>query len=61
MTEFDYWVDKIARFMYFGGISPSFAKQVVEETFMAAPTMYRGKLPEAVARRVKEMREQHNY
>lgn len=61
MTEFDDWVDKIAGFMYSGGMSPNFAKQVVEETFMAAPDMYRGKLPEAVARRVEEMRKRDNY
>lgn len=56
MTEFDDWTRKIAQSMCLRGISSCFAKEEMEA--YAIPEMYREKLPEAVARRVEEMRQQ---
>lgn len=56
MTEFDDWARKIAYSMQLRGISSCFAKEEIE--LYAVPEMYREKLPEAVARRVEEMRQQ---
>lgn len=58
MTEFDYWVYKIAWSMYARGIASCFVEEEVK-TFMGVPEMYRKKLPEAVTRRLKEMRQQN--
>lgn len=58
MTEFDDWVNKIARSMRTKGIASCFVEEEVK-AFMGVPEMYRKKLPEAVTRRLKEMRQQN--
>lgn len=57
MTQFDDWVNKIAYSMYARGIASCFVEEEVK-AFMGVPEMYRKKLPEAVTRRIEEIRQQ---